>query len=223
VAARKTPARPGTRTTPVARRVAHPSARAAWDFEPLTRERWDDFAALFGEKGACAGCWCMWVRLPAAEYREKGPVGRRAAIRRLAGAGTAPGLLAYDGARAVGWIAVGPRDAFRRLETSRVLAPVDERDVWSVPCFYIAPSHRRRGLTRALLEAACVWAAAQGATCVEGYPVDTRGRPQAAAFLWHGAAEAFAGAGFREVLRRSPARPIMRRTVRAPRGKRARG
>jgi len=155
----------------------------------------------------------MWQRLPAREFREKGADGRRAAMRRLAGSGEPPGLLAYEGDRAVGWIAIGPRAAFRRLETSRVLAPVDEREVWSAPCFFVARTHRGRGLTRALVEAACLWAAARGATCVEGYPVDTRGGRQPAAFVWPGLPAAFEGAGFREVARRSPTRPIMRRNV----------
>jgi GNAT superfamily N-acetyltransferase len=215
----------GTKRTPPPVRAerATPAPHDAWSFEPLTRERWADFASLFGEKGACAGCWCMWMRLPAKEYREKGPEGRKSAIRRLAGSEEAPGLLAYEENRAVGWIAVGPREAFRRLETSRVMAPVDERDVWCTPCFFVARTHRRRGLTRALVEAACLWAAARGACCVEAYPVDTKGRTQAAAFIWHGVAAMFEAAGFREVARRSPMRPIMRRAVRAPRRSRARG
>lgn len=195
----------------------------AWGFEPLTRERWADFVALFGDRGACAGCWCMWARLPAREYREKGPSGRRSAIRGLATSDEPPGLLAYDGMQAVGWIAVGPRAHFRRLETSRVLAPVDGREVWSTPCFFVARSHRGRGLSLALVRAACLWAAARGATCVEGYPVDTRGRREAAAFVWPGLPGAFEGAGFSEVARRSPTRPIMRRTLRAPRKAPARG
>jgi GNAT superfamily N-acetyltransferase len=208
---------------PTAIRASRPPVRTGWSFEPLTRDRWADFTTLFGEKGACAGCWCMWMRLPAKAYREKGPLGRRSAIHKLATSGVSPGLLAYEGDRAVGWIAVGPRESFRRLESSRVLAPVDARAVWSLPCFYIAPSHRRRGLTRALLEAACLWASAHGATCVEGYPVDSQGKQQPAAFMWHGAVAAFQGAGFHEVLRRSPTRPIVRRVVRPPRARRPLG
>ncbi|HEB84575.1 MAG TPA: N-acetyltransferase, partial [Bacteroidetes bacterium] len=29
---------------------------------PLSPERWGDFEALFGERGACGGCWCMYWR-----------------------------------------------------------------------------------------------------------------------------------------------------------------
>ncbi|HTR97132.1 MAG TPA: GNAT family N-acetyltransferase [Candidatus Acidoferrales bacterium] len=199
------------------RRVTAPlRAAARWRIEPLTPGRWDDFVTLFGPKGACAGCWCTWARMPAAEWRERGPGGRRAAMRRLVHAGGTPGLIAYGGATPVGWIAVGPRAHFRRYESSRLLAPVDERAVWSAPCFFVARTHRGRGLTVALLEAAARWAAKHGAPCLEGYPVDTRGGRQAAVFVWTGLPQTFLAARFHEVARRSPARPIMRRELRAP-------
>lgn len=31
-------------------------------FHPLTAEAWSDFEELFGRRGACGGCWCMWWR-----------------------------------------------------------------------------------------------------------------------------------------------------------------
>ena len=31
---------------------------------PLTAKDWPVIEALFGERGACAGCWCMWWHLP---------------------------------------------------------------------------------------------------------------------------------------------------------------
>jgi GNAT superfamily N-acetyltransferase len=165
----------------------------------------------------------MWARLPAAEFRARGAPGRRAAIRRIVNSEGPPGVLAYEGDRAVGWAAIGPRATYRRFETSRVLAPVDDKTVWSVPCFFVAREHRGRGLTAALLDAACAFAASHGARIVEGYPVDTRGARQPAAFLWNGLPQAFAAAGFREVERRSPSRPIVRRAVRARRAGAGRG
>jgi hypothetical protein len=38
---------------------------------PVTPDRWDDFEKLFGKSGACAGCWCMWWRLPPAQWTEQ--------------------------------------------------------------------------------------------------------------------------------------------------------
>ena len=33
------------------------------EFHPLTPDRWDDFVKVFGQNGACAGCWCMYWRI----------------------------------------------------------------------------------------------------------------------------------------------------------------
>jgi hypothetical protein len=54
------------------------------------------------------------------------------------------------------------------------------------------------------------FAARQGAHLVEGYPVEPASQKMADPFLWHGTMSAFKAAGFKEVIRRSPTRPIMR-------------
>lgn len=181
--------------------------------KPLTAARWKDFEALFGPRGACAGCWCLWNRQTSAEFRvNRGPKNKRL-MRAIVASGAVPGLLAYEGRRAVGWAALAPRETYRRLETSRVLKPVDERPVWSVPCFFTAKEARGRGVTTALLKAAAAYAAKKGATTLEGYPVDTRGKKVPAAFVWWGLKGAFEKAGFKEAARRSKTRPIMRRAL----------
>jgi len=187
--------------------------RTPWSFHALTPARWDDVVRLFGPRGACAGCWCMFPRNTSSEGSTSGEPNRRA-FRKLVKQGPPPGMLAYEGDVPVGWVAIAPRAEYRRFERSRVLAPVDDREVWSVPCFFVARSHRGRGLTVALLRAACAWARDRGARLVEGYPVDTRGQVYAATFAFHGLPSVFAAAGFREVLRRSDRRPIMRRALR---------
>ena len=184
------------------------------EVEPATPERWEDLVALFGENGACEGCWCMYWRLPAAEYEAGRGEANREALRERVAAEEAPGLLGYADGAAVGWIAVEPREALVRLENSRILAPVDDDPVWSAPCFYVAPAARGQGVSVALLEAACDHAAARGATALEGYPVKPTER-QSPAFVWTGLASAFEAAGFEEVARRSPKRPIMRRELEA--------
>ncbi|TAN52584.1 MAG: GNAT family N-acetyltransferase, partial [Betaproteobacteria bacterium] len=101
-------------------------------FHPLTPQRWDDVQALFGPRGACGGCWCMWWKLPRAQFaRQKGD-GNRRAFRRIVKAGTVPGILAYADGQPIGWCAVEPRAAYPALARSRVLAPLDDRPVWSV-------------------------------------------------------------------------------------------
>jgi GNAT superfamily N-acetyltransferase len=181
-------------------------------FRPLSPDRWDDLARLFGPRGACAGCWCMWWRRPRADFvRGKGD-GNRRAFRRVVAAGPPPGVLAYAGGQPVGWCAIAPRDAYPRFIRSRVLAPVDDAPVWSITCFFVARAWRGRGVTRALIEAAARFARGRGARLVEGYPVDAHDR-QADAFVYTGLASTFTKAGFQEVARRSPTRPIVRRAA----------
>ena len=180
-------------------------------FQPLSPRNWPDLVRLFGARGACGGCWCMYWRRTAPQYEAGKGDGNRRALRRLAAATPSPGILAYRGGRAVGWCAIAPREATPRLSRSRVLAPVDATPVWSITCLYVERDSRGRGFSVALLEAAVAHARKQGARMVEGYPIDTRGQRQPAAFVWTGLAPAFHRAGFDEVARRSPTRPIMRR------------
>ena len=182
----------------------------------MTPERWPDLEQLFGPRGACAGCWCMFMRLPLAEFRLGKGDGNRRALRALVNR-RPPGLLAYEGREPVGWIAVAPREEYRRLETSRVLAPVEGERVWASPCFFVKAGHRGGGLSLALLEAATAFAARQGAGSLEGYPNANTAHRQAAAFVWTGFESTFRRAGFTEVARRSPARPILRRSLRGAR------
>src|SRR6266545_63042 len=197
-------------------------ARTRFEFHPATAGRWSDVAKLFGPRGACAGCWCMWPRLSRPEFRAGVGAKNRRALRQLVAAGEPPGVLAYVDGEPAGWCAVGPRATYRRLEKSKTLAPVDDRPVWSVVCFFVARPYRRQGLSVRLLREAARHAAARGATLVEGYPTDSKAKI-ADAWVWTGVAAAFERAGFREVARRSRTRPIMRRVIRAaPRAARRR-
>lgn len=180
---------------------------------PVTPKRWDDLAALFGERGACAGCWCMYWRLRRTVWEQRKGAGNKRALKKLVMSGDVPGLLAYAGREPVGWISLGPREAFPVLANSRVLAPVDGEPVWSVVCFFIARPWRRKGVSVALLQAASELARKRGARLLEGYPVEPRDGATPDAFAWTGLSRAFARAGFHEVARRSDTRPIMRRRL----------
>ena len=172
------------------------------NIESLTPDRWDDLETLFGPRGACGGCWCMWWRQSRSEFeRNKGEANRRA-FRQIVKSGEEPGLLAYQDGKPVGWVCVGPRERFPALERSRVLAPVDDQPVWSVVCFYIAKGARRRGMSKALLKAALDYARKNGARIVEGYPIPTKKGGTVDVFAYTGLESVFERAGFEAVVRR---------------------
>ncbi len=172
-------------------------------------DRWKDVEALFGPRGACGGCWCMSWRVPRSVFDANKGEKNKAALRQLVRSRLAPGVLAYSGGRPVGWCAVAPREAYPRLENSRVLKRVDDQPVWSVTCFFVAKDFRHRRVAEALLIAAVDYARSKGATVVEGYPNDLDGAlPDA--FVWTGLWPTFRRAGFKVVARRSAKRPMVR-------------
>jgi len=178
-------------------------------FHPLTRDRWPDFEMLFGERGACGGCWCMWMRLPRSEFEKQKGDGNKQAMKNLVDGGNVPGILACSDGHPLGWCSVAPRD----LSRSRILKPIDEHPVWSIVCFFIEKQHRRQGLTVQLLKAAIDYVKQQGGKIVEGYPVEPKKSKMPDVFVWTGLAAAFKKAGFVECLRRSETRPIMRYSI----------
>jgi GNAT superfamily N-acetyltransferase len=179
-------------------------------FQPLTPATWLDLEKLFGPRGACAGCWCMYWRLSRTQFDEQQGELNCRNLKALVDAGVIPGLLAYSDGEPVGWCSIAPRDEFPTLARSRILKPVDDQPVWSVVCFFIARGQRRKGLTVHLLKASIEYARSNGARIIEGYPVEPRDGKAPDVFVYTGLLSAFIQAGFTEVLRRSPTRPIMR-------------
>jgi ribosomal protein S18 acetylase RimI-like enzyme len=182
---------------------------------PLTPDRWTDLEAIFGAKGCSVArsCWCMAYRL----CGSRGPLppgvtraqANRAALKALVDAGNPPGLIGYRGNIPVGWVSIGPREEYARLKRSPVMKPVDEQPVWSVICFVVPAEHRGQGVARALLNGAVAYAKKNGATLIEAYPVDKPARSNDD-FMWFGAKSMYDKAGFKEVARRKPHRPIVR-------------
>jgi GNAT superfamily N-acetyltransferase len=178
---------------------------------PLTLDVWPDFERLFGERGACGGCWCMTPRLTRSEYERRKGAGNRRAMKRLVRSGRVTGVLGYLGETPVGWCSIEPRERIPMLARSRILKPVDDLPVWSIVCFVVDREHRGKGVSVQLIRGAVDYARRAGATLVEGYPVEPKKHPMPPVFAYTGIASAFRRAGFKEVARRSATRPIMRR------------
>lgn len=189
--------------------------RTKWalTFHPLRPDRWGDFETLFGERGACGGCWCMAWRLKRSVFQQNKGTANKAAMKMLVQADEAPGILAYSGKQPIGWIAVARREQYTILERSRVLKPVDDAPVWSVSCFFIAKGFRKQGVSVRLLKSAADFVRRQGGAILEGYPVQPKMETMPDVFAWTGLPSAFLKAGFVECDRRSPTRPIMRKQL----------
>jgi GNAT superfamily N-acetyltransferase len=183
---------------------------------PLTPDRWTDLENVFGGgRGDCGRCWCMYWRLPRHDFEASLGDKARQLFRARVEAGPPPGLVAYRADDAVGWVQVGPRadmpqwNGARRLTAPTADAPAGEPRVWGISCFVTRSGCRRQGIATALLAGAIMWARENRARVLDACPVDAEtNRPSAA--LYHGIASTFREAGFCEVARRRPDRPLMR-------------
>ena len=177
---------------------------------PLTPDLWPALEDLFGVRGACGGCWCMYWRIGSA-YRRRPANQNKADFRDIVRHGPPPGLVAFDGDLAVGWCQLTPRDALPFLDRQWRLKRVDDVPVWSISCFYVRIGYRRRGVTTALIREALRVAKRAKAPALEVYPFDAALSPSSTST---GYASTFARAGFNVIARHIPARPIMRHDLR---------
>jgi GNAT superfamily N-acetyltransferase len=184
---------------------------AAGDLEiqPLTPANFDALAALFGEGGDPRWCWCAFWRVRGAAGGKAEAEQNRERLRSLAGRdGPAPGLVAIRDRRAVGWVSLAPRAELPRLVHSKVLAPIDDRPVWSIVCFVVSRPARGQGVATALVNAAVAYAREHGATIVEAYPIDTGSAPTGTLAMFERAG--FEVAATRQATPAARPRPIMR-------------
>jgi GNAT superfamily N-acetyltransferase len=169
--------------------------------EPATPERWSDAAIVFEGDGQ-RGCWCQYWRQSSSGYSAGGPgSGERRLRAQVDGGPPAPGLIAYDENVPAGWIGLGPRWSMERLVRSRTIPDIDGAPVWSIVCFKVRVGHRRKGVARALLDAAIDYAGAHGAPALEAYPVDAEGARLDTAFSYVGFTSMFEAAGFERIVK----------------------
>ena len=177
-------------------------ARTRITVRALRRSDWPVIEELFGERGACGGCWCMAWRRPGREWEKHKGASNQRAFQRLVTSGVATGVLALAGAEPVGWCSVGPRADFKSLATKRSLFTDWDEDTWSVTCFFVPRAWRGRGVAGKLLGEAVVLARLGGARRIEGYPVAPTkgfGAKMPGAFVWTGLPQIFERKRFRRL------------------------
>ena len=184
---------------------------------PLTERDWDDLVALFGTRGDPSWCWCQLFLTTGKDYTHSSADNKAALHSQVRDDPRPQGVLARVDGEPVGWVQLGPRTAYPRLCESRALRAVtgddlDDPSVWAVTCFVVKVGRRRKGVGSALLGAAVDLARAEGARTLEGHPVDVAARSGkvAGAELYHGVLTTFERAGFTEVGRTAPTRPVVR-------------
>src|SRR5690606_2389864 len=187
---------------------------------PANRARWDDIAAIFGNRGVGRICWCQRYKLePREAFASFPPVERAFRMRCQTDAGNAAadqtsGLVGYLGGEPVAWCVVVPRPAYTGLvRVYRVPWEGRQEDrsdpsVWAITCIFVRAGFRKRGISRAMAAAAVEFARDRGAHALEAYPMTTsKAIPEE---LHVGTVATFAQAGMREIGRPSTRRAVMR-------------
>jgi GNAT superfamily N-acetyltransferase len=181
--------------------------------EPATADVWPSLGEVFGPRAVDPNsCWCQ-------RFRRHDAADNRSALREeIEQSATPVGLVAYRGTDPIGWTRVVPRSTLPGITGNRALARIldDDQHAWWVTCFVVRREHRGGGVGVQLLESAVEWAARHDGSVLDGHPVDTAelaGTPSASA-VFTGTSSMFRRAGFSEIGRSYPSRPVMRRRLR---------
>jgi len=182
-----------------------------FSIEPLTKTNWNKFVELFGSKGACGNCWCMYFRLPKKDFVEgKKNDGNKSAIKKIVWDNKPAGITGFYKGQSIAWCAFAPREVYLKIENSRVHKRIDDKAVWSIPCFFIQKDFRRKGVSVAILKAIIQYAKENNIGIIEAYPAIPTKDVLPDSFAWTGLYKSFERVGFKIVDRTSKNRPMVR-------------
>lgn len=194
---------------------------------PANEVPFDDLQRVFGDRGAAHRCQCQRFKLARGEsFGRMPPEERVHRLRQQTACGDpdalqTSGLVAHLDDTPVGWCAVEPRPAYGGLVRNSSRAAWVGRDedrldpgVWAVTCVFVRQGFRRAGVSTALVVAAVDHARDHGARALEGYPMTST--DALLEELHPGLLSSFIAAGFREVLRPSVRRAVVRIDIGGP-------
>ena len=163
---------------------------------PATAALFDDLAVMLGPKNPDSSvCWCLSHRVDSKTNRELIGRARGEYVKKLTTRPVAPGVLAYDDGKVVGWAAAAPRSELPFARSTKI-PHIDQLPVWSVWCIRVRPGHRGKGISHALLHGAVAYARSKGAPAIEGYPVENSGKKVDLTMAYVGTRKLFEDAGF---------------------------
>jgi GNAT superfamily N-acetyltransferase len=185
------------------------------EVRPATPDRWADVAAVFAGRRGRDACWCQ-------RFRRHDAADNQSALRLEIDTSPVPiGLVAYEDEQPAGWTRVVPRHTLPGVVENAALRRLFANDsradasAWWVSCVVVLRGHRGHGVGVALLRAAIDHAQGRGAGVLDGHPVDVArlsDRPAPSA-LFTGTRSMFVAAGFDEIARTYPSRPVMRKVL----------
>jgi GNAT superfamily N-acetyltransferase len=199
-------------THPLSRTKRGKGSEGRFSVRELGSQTWPDLERVIEKhNGIWGGCWCVAFHLKRSEEKEWSG-NHRALKEKLVRADKSHAALVYYGRDVVGWCQFGPplelpgrMSGYSKLD----LAPPD----WRITCFFVDRDRRKAGIARAALEGALRFIAAKGGGTVDGYPIDTRGKPYSSSFLWGGTESMFTQLGFRPVGALGTSKSVMRKMV----------
>lgn len=182
---------------------------------PLTAEHWPALEDLFGPQGPCYGCWCNHFRMPPKLRKPLLGEGARQLFEDRVEKGPPPGVLAFAGNVAIGWLQIGPRAHVpewnnpRRASTPLPDAPAQDERNWAASCFFVRKGFRGKGVTAGAAGWRARFRAGERRMFGRGR-ADGHEARRSADGLYVGPESVFQRAGFVEVAKQKPGRPLMR-------------
>lgn len=173
---------------------------------PLSLDVFEAWKKLFEASGT--GCFCRYWHFEGtkndwlARCAFDAPTNAQEQRDRLmADSPEALGLVALDeeGRTALGWLKLAPRQAvpkLRRLPVYKNLALGEDGNVFAIACLLVAPTHRRSGVAKALIQGAVDYARSRGAQAVEAYPRHAK-EPISDEEAWMGPERVYQALGFK--------------------------
>ena len=128
--------------------------------------------AAFADNPKWKSCYCQFLYVDHTKVTwsaRTAEENRSAACERI-DCGRMQGLLAYQGDAVVGWCNAAPRTM---LDAFADEPDPDAERLGQITCFVVAKAHRRTGVARALLDAACDMLRQQGLDIAEANPSRT--------------------------------------------------